>query len=139
MLFRAIWATRRRRVTPKIPGSYAEIEAWFRTDFVDPSSRFLAPSSNWRIIEIESSSFEDGRPASANISIDDGQGCIIVLDCNLRTKRLCGCRAYPKQELPQETIPTDLSGVKPDESTESLNSLINKVTKAKGDQSCGTR
>jgi hypothetical protein len=124
------------RVNPKIPGSYTEIEAWFQKQFVDSPSNFLDPSLNWQIAAIESSRL----PAdAANISIDDGQGYIIVLDCNLRTKRLCGCRAYPKQELPQETIPADRSSVKSDESTESLNALINKATKAKGNQSGGIR
>jgi hypothetical protein len=124
------------RVNPKIPRSDAERESWFRTDFLDSPSNFLDPSLKWRITGIESSPL---RADAASISIDDGQGCILVLECNLQTKRLSGCRAYPKQELPQETIPTDRSSVKPDKITESLNSLINKVTKAKGDHSGGSR
>ncbi|HET9376353.1 MAG TPA: hypothetical protein VFO40_15370 [Chthoniobacterales bacterium] len=45
------------RVMPKIPGSYAEIEAWFRTQVVDAPSNFLDRSLNWQITGIESSSF----------------------------------------------------------------------------------
>ena len=64
---------------------------------------------------------------------------VIKLQCKIEELR----NQIPKEsrkELPQEAIPADRSAVKPrDEITESLNSLINKVTKAKGDQSGGFR
>jgi hypothetical protein len=76
------------RLEPEIPGSEAAIEAWFRTHFPDMPAKY-------RIGDIQISSFDGMRPASATISIDDGNGYFVVLDYDLRSKQMRGCWAEP--------------------------------------------
>jgi hypothetical protein len=63
---------------------------------------------------------------------------VIKLQCEVQELRNQIAKEL-KQQSSQETSPTDRSGVKPDGIVESLNSLINKLTKGKGDQSGGFR